>query len=48
MCVASPFDGLRVTPMKERGCVNSVILSLSKETRANMPARRRRSILERA
>jgi hypothetical protein len=34
-CVASPFDGLRVTPMQPpRGRQSSVILSLSKETRA--------------
>jgi hypothetical protein len=34
-CVASPFDKLKVTPMQPRRRLqNSVILSLSKETRA--------------
>ena len=34
-CMASPFDKLRVTPLPtQRYCVNSVFLSLSKETRA--------------
>ena len=38
-CMASPFDKLRVTPLPtQRYGVNSVLLSLSKETRAKKRA----------
>jgi hypothetical protein len=38
-CMASPFDKLRVTPLPtQRYCVNSVFLSLPKETRAKKRA----------